>query len=127
MMSDTAPRGAGLLPVPTAPESAGEPDPVISAFEYRIGPIFLLAIFSPAIRRPMRTFRYSRSLRDGQADGRGQKRQRYLTPRPLNSCRATRLGGGVLQNPGGSDPREGGVGGPRGGRGPPPFPASEQE
>jgi hypothetical protein len=47
MMSDTAPRGAGLLAVPAAPESAGETDPVISAFEYRIEPIFLLAVFLP--------------------------------------------------------------------------------
>jgi hypothetical protein len=46
-MSDTAPPCAGLLLVLAALEFAGETDPVISAFEYRIGPIFLLAVFLP--------------------------------------------------------------------------------
>jgi hypothetical protein len=47
MMSDTAPPGAGLLPTVAAPEAARETDPVILAFEYRIGHIFLLAIHGP--------------------------------------------------------------------------------
>src|SRR5215471_1265561 len=44
IMSDTAPPSAGLLPMVAAPEAARETDPVISAFEYGIGHIFLLAI-----------------------------------------------------------------------------------
>src|SRR5215470_4636983 len=48
MMSDTAPSSTGLLlTVAAAPEVALETDPVILAFEYCIGHIFLLAIHGP--------------------------------------------------------------------------------